>query len=835
MKKQNYVNYAAVCMLLAGICSCSSSDDAPSIVSNPTLTGVNVDVQSAAQLAARVTNLKGSATRATADVSAEKEYNDAISALGSMEAFSKLTFADTKQFDEVFPDGKAATTGATAVINTNAKRSLSLDLNGNTVVVKGTLTLKGLTGAGTIYVAPTGKLIIDHAASTDSKATVYNYGTLTTTQSKFEIAKGETLYNWGMFDLDGKTLENDGRLYVSTYLRGGDVTLGEGSVTNVAGDLKLGIKSDSYGTEDKYPVDFDATADHFANLTVKGTLHTGKLIANNVELAGEDALVAVDNYMYAKTAFTTNATSNKVFANYVHVGDALKGDGNKNSHQTVGDLVFNKPTAFYLGDGGKVVAFNLKDNAGANGYFELKSGKGGTAVVKVQNLYWPESGAVKLVKTPEDKSLFGVEFLNCYLNGTSTEFDDVAFDGGTVRKIKQGVEYSDLFIPADKWNNGGYNPDQKGSTTTAYKTLDLISEVDYGDHSNSGLSATCVQPYNGKMYVSYHTNGTTQNGCLEVLQTTGDKTTLLQSVASKGTKLEYNHLAVDAQGKRILAVGNSAKGGIMAYIGLDDNGLMNTKSTTVEDSTFLPLNYVTFEDQNTTHVGGDGNAVIRNGQYIEVATTQGFMTFDANDFSQLATRTTTGRAKHIATDGNVVIGSYYTKASSALKDANTAAPLSISVYPLDNYTFTKPTLTFAAGDVTPNNGKNVIAKDGDNIYACMGKDGLKVFNNGTLSWSFKPADAEYTVQTQDTGEKYPVGTVITRGNCNGVTFDNNYIYLAYGGLGCIVVDKTTHQEVCRYNGGKSANYVALDNGYVYVANGQNNLKVLKVTDRNVQY
>ena len=130
--------------------------------------------------------------------------------------------------------------------------------------------------------------------------------------------------------------------------------------------------------------------------------------------------------------------------------------------------------------------------------------------------------------------------------------------------------------------------------------------------------------------------------------------------------------------------------------------------------------------------------------------------------------------------------------------------------------------------------------DGNDIYVAAGANGLYKYTNGQLVTTFKPADATYTVNAQDENEKYAVGTKVTRGYCNGVAVDGSHVFLAYGSLGVIVLNKsdlksgaTNIPEVARYCAGNgSANFVAVNGNLVYVAYGKNNLQVLKLENAN---
>lgn len=133
------------------------------------------------------------------------------------------------------------------------------------------------------------------------------------------------------------------------------------------------------------------------------------------------------------------------------------------------------------------------------------------------------------------------------------------------------------------------------------KKLTPISDIIY-DHDHD-ISATCIQPYNGKLYMSYHTNvenqedkTNTHGGCIEVFQTQNDQTTLLQFLQDKEKAIDFNHLMIDSEDatKQVYVVGNSSKvGGMFARIDLNGNGLLNTDVKDIDETTAIyPLTVV---------------------------------------------------------------------------------------------------------------------------------------------------------------------------------------------------------------------------------------------------
>ena len=241
-----------------------------------------------------------------------------------------------------------------------------------------------------------------------------------------------------------------------------------------------------------------------------------------------------------------------------------------------------------------------------------------------------------------------------------------------------------------------------------------------------------------------------------------------------------------------------------------------------EKGTEKPLNLVCLKgykkyaavDKDTT-VDGDGNALAVNGSHIEVTTTSGYRVYDAATLVPESVTKLPGKAKFVDVNGNTIVTAYLANQAHTSDEAIKA---NVQTYATSDYKLANPlTQITNAADIQPNNGKNVILVDGSKLYLCTGRDGLKVFENGTLSWSYQP-------------EKITTSKGLYKAYCNGVAFDSKYIYLAYGSFGLIILDKTTHKVVAQRKMVKSANYVTLADGSIYVAYGRDCLQVFKLVE-----
>ena len=359
-----------------------------------------------------------------------------------------------------------------------------------------------------------------------------------------------------------------------------------------------------------------------------------------------------------------------------------------------------------------------------------------------------------------------------------------------------------------------------------------VTDIDGHDHDHGIISATCINfGQDGKAYVSYHLRGNgkdenknenyigeyAQKGCIEVISDKGEAGLELGSYMI-APDWDFNHLIVD--GNRIVTVGNSKT--MSAFIGtlpVDfeastgiDRKVFEVKELTTNEPIYGPSK----DDPNTQiRIGfknaGDGNCVVRQGNYYYVATYGGYGPLNLDfsrvndaDGNKIFTKTN-GSAKHISLNGNgkmaVISHDSYDKNSS---------PASVYTFNATDYSFSNVLNTYSAfGTIEPVDGKNVIAMDGDQVYACLSKGGL-VRVNDNKKWQ---------------KNNVPV---------NGMAFDDKYIYVANGSF-VSVLDKATMEEICYYHASsqKSANYIALRNKKIYVAFGEDGLQVFELTEKTI--
>lgn len=573
------------------------------------------------------------------------------------------------------------------------------------------------------------------------------------------------------------------------------ITFGPTAVAHIIGSIRATELNIEKGAN------IYTTANVFNNGTVniKGDLGIeGFLKAQNLNVDG-DLVAGANSAIKVEGTMNVNGGAN-ISANYINVtnnpknadGSQQKDENGKTIHGNA-TLNLNGNCHILLGNKNVMNVNNLVTDNSNQGQVELADDNA-VAVIK----------ADKFVNNGEDRIL---SFLTSGQNASFLFQFTKSFNGSTELSSFEGLSIQATYLDYDKTtqnnlveykdeNNRNYGYEWKGdaSLLVASQKLDLIAS---SEDPKDGESATCIQPANGKLYVSYHTYGDKAvGGNIEVASLSGNKLTLEDSKAA--ANCDYNHLIVDGS-KLYLAGSNQKKdasnsdaetGAIMGIVELNGSNLgTNLKAYSIDKAT----------------KGYDANCVATFGEDHVLATTNGFFVFDKDNSYTHPVKETVG--KHVVTSGNKLY---------ALEEKG-----NLTVY--NDAQMTDGT-TYAVGEVYPKGTKAVVAVDtnGD-IYVCKGDNGVaKVSSDGSVNQTY------YKCPTFSSSATH-AGQV--KGRANGIAVDANYVYLACGSYGLVVLDKDKGIEICHRKApnGKSANYVAVDGENIYVAYGQSRIQVFKLT------
>ena len=814
------VTFSFAAMLLA---SCSDSNDNP-LVPNPGEVTKNIigeevtSITDPQELAGSVINYKAKATTraagaTTANLSDVYEMPSLPSHNGAIEIKNN--------------DGCKGLDGSkTYIIKKGTKISSELNMNGATLFIEGELTTKNLWNnsawinnaaqKGKIYILEGGTLHIDNnntALFNNTGVYCYNYGgTLKKEGSNMYLEQGDAYFTTGNIEVKNE-LKVKGLLYV-----GGDATVGKLSTES---DAKINIQGNLLGTENQ-------------DLVVDGCILNinGKAKVNKLTIQGSGPkLYGCSFEVTGKTILNSNGAE-------AHINNLTTGAIDQCAGSTI-----------YLVNNSVIDCKGTYENAnnGHNQYYPsgeskiILQGDNANAIFRAAEVkYNGNNDAGNILIAPGTYAYFST----CYIFRTSGSGGVIYMDCDKFTNNSKSTTYtyapglSDCTKRYEMYNNpvvptscDGTTPDPTPTPNPEPgKKIDVITVIDYTNHTHD-ISATCIQPYNDKLYMSYHTNEENQKdpnkktgGCIEVFKTENNQTTMLQYLQDKKELYDFNHLMVDGKDatKYVYIAGHSTNGGMMGRIALDSNGLLNTEVTDIDETTTLnPLTIVDWE-----HTGlekSDENCIVRDGNKLMVASTRGYGVYDANTLDLIGKKETPGKAKHIALNNQYIVTLHY---NNEVESDDEAVSGTLQVFPLgaDILTAT-PAKTINVSSIAPNDGKNTIAIDGNHIYVCRSAKGLSCYDltTGKEVWNW--------------GAPLTANTKVPQGYANGVTYDANYIYLACGSYGLVVLDKNKMEDgkpvkvvKKRAEAGMSANYVTLDGGYIYVAYGKSRLRVMKLID-----
>lgn len=808
--------FSFAAMLLAS-CSDSGTPGNDSVIDPigkaATIVGTDVTAEYADQLASRVWNYKGAYANTTTKTRA----------LATRAEGSEPTVpAGTPNLSSLEKEKWKKHSGTYVVPAGETLKADGYNIEEMTIYVKGTLEFSSAWGSGaTINVLSGGKLIAKNSNEVFGDTKVSNWGTIEFPANQKEYIIKNTFFQFaGDLNIKGHDLKmvEGSQLYIQNSLFADNIAMCQNAQLAVMDNATL---TGAFEMSDKS----DASVNNIMTTTSLKIQNTTKLYSG--------CSLNVEGDVYA-----TNGTELSIMY--------LKA---KN----------------YKQDSGATLRLRNQSMVDIEGkYVNLNNGQGranlpdkeGVAVIKANAFYYNapgkqgdgNPGGAKTV----DCSIFSTSGDNAHIiidanaiygsEGTTTPITDdnttIVWNNNANILFKDDSEAQNYVIKKTECNPNGYNADKE---PTKVPTLDLISSIDYNhDHD---ISATCVQVHNGRLYMSYHTRDKKHGGCIEVFKPVeNNKVTLEQYLCDDQKDLDFNHLmAVKLKsGKRMVYLPGSSnkKGAMLAYIPIQDNHLLadqsksitttiNGKDTVIYEKPlqFIQMNPATAEFAKQ---GYDENCVVYNDEtnHLIVATTKGYLVYNADTYNELDKINKPGKVKHLAIGNGKIVTVYLDRAATSETEA---IPATVEIFDQQDEDLSKPIKSFAISTIEPNNGKNVVRVDDNKIYVCRGAAGMYVYDmEGNELWHYQMPSP--TISEGENAGKY-------KGHANGCYVGKKYVYIAYGGFGLVVLDKETHKVVAHRNLAHSANYVIEYKGYIYVAYGQSRLQVfqLKNADPEVSY
>lgn len=684
-----------------------------------------------------------------------------------------------------------------------------------------TLTYNYWEGGYKIIVLKGGKLVDSYGNAT-KLCDIDNYGTIEFSQDRIDI--NHTFRTSKNLNVAGKYLAISGKAYF-----GGNVTTKAlypgGSTTNIKGDLQLG---------ENEGLKLDAVNEVPTKMNVDG-----KITAKRLELTNGSILYSGCGAVINEEVYITDNTA--LHAKYLKCSKFIQNSGAK--------LILSDQS--YINCSGEFASYNNDTS------YSILEGDDAKAVIKADKFFF-NNGApqnddageeyflVKMFSTPGKNNPQIVADGTFYVNGQKA---NVRFTDANMF-VTNGVTKNEVVInpTTDCGNPGWTNPNPKPSpepepepnptptpkpepTPNPKPGLDLITTVE-PEHTHE-ISATGIMPLNGYLYMSYHTNQNQKDnadyshgGCIEVMSPVkDDQAELKQYIYDSARDLDFNHILATKlnsdEYKTFLPGSSNKKGAMLAYMDIRKDHMLADESMEItskegdEVTIKQPLNYIQLKPATGDYKGYDENCVVYNDNtnHLIVATTEGYTVYDATTMNEVETYSKPGKAKHLAIGNGKIVGLYLNERN---KDTKIGIPATIEIINEKTEDF-NDTKTFDTNvKIEPNDGKNVIAVKDNKIYACLSSAGLYVYDmNGNEQWHY-----------QMPSPKNKEGK--WKALCNGCFVDNNYVYLAYGSYGIVVIDKNTHKVIAHRAVEKSANYITVHNGYIYVAYGRSRMQVFKL-------
>lgn len=817
------ISFAA---LLLASCSDSNSDGETTVspIMNPKIIGSTVVSTTDAQtLAKQVINYKAKAASATKATRTIDDNNSAtFKGVIDMPAEPAVP-ADAVDLATLTDKRNGMHSGGVYVLKSGNMSTDEMNVAGTTIYVcsGATLTWNAYENNNnpTVIVLSGGK-IIDTYSNVGKCCNADVYGSIEFSPNRIEI--NHTFRTSQNLNAEDKDLAIAGKAYIGGNVTAKNFYPGSG-IINIKGDLNLGESEFKLDNNTKLNVDGKITAKRL-ELTNKSVLYSGcgAKIAGEVNLNDGSALHA--KYLEC-SKFTQSSGSSLILSDQSYIN--CSGEFASNNNDTS---------------------------------FSILEGDGAKAVVKADKFFFnngaPETDdsgekyfLVDMFSTPGKNNPQIVADGSFYVNYQKV---NVKFRNANMF-VTNGVTKNEVVInrTTDCGNPGWINPNPKPSpepepeptptptpkpepTPNPKPGLDLITTVE-PEHTHE-ISATGIMPLNGYLYMSYHTNQNQKDnadyshgGCIEVMSPVkDDKAELKQYIYDSARDLDFNHILatkLNSDERKIFLPGSSnKKGAMLAYMDirekdhmLADESMEITSKEGDEVTIKQPLNYIQLKPATAEFAkkGYDENCVVYNDNtnHLIVATTEGYIVYDATTMNEVETYSKPGKAKHLAIGNGKIVGLYLNERND---DTKIGLPATIEIINEKTEDF-NDTKTFDTNvKIEPNDGKNVIAVNDNLIYACLSSAGLYVYDmDGNEQWHY-----------QMPSPKNKEGK--WKALCNGCFVDDNYVYLAYGSYGIVVIDKNTHKVIAHRALEKSANYITVYNGYIYVAYGRSRMQVFKL-------
>jgi len=724
-------------------------------------------------------------------------------------------------------------------VNSGSGRHYEIYVPSGATYTLGDFNITASCGTLEIHVFSGGKLIIQDKLRENIIVCVYEGGAIELSGSPCTINHDSEIHIAGdLMSTTGLTLDGKAVLSVSGKAEfNGKVYCNEGSEMHIGGDLNS--KSTDDFTVNKAVVSINGKAEFNGLVSVQNELGS-KLYVNDdlytktfhsgprseTFCNGSIICSQVDHYtLYNNDMCPFDLEGSVTACGIQSLGDVtFKSGAIKTSYLKVGDaehtgkkLDISGNGSLTLDDEGLVEIFGNLNLGNPSWKFQIEEGGDNAGIV---------TDEIIISDTGSPLSCFPNENITVQYNSVNVETFKTSKPSTPV-KVKSAGCHGEYPAPGDDPEEPTFKP---------------IAVIDGPTHEHNHLSATCVQEVgegeNARAYVSYHLNAEYNDvdeysdisehmGCVEVYDVNEERAQITSWLMNQD--FDFNHLIVDDN--KVYTTGDTRKyGATLGVIDLATNGSFQYEVDTEGREGVMTYYNLYTEENGEAARTGSGNCIIRDNNSFRIASYNGFQSFDVNDLTkQTELISTSGSAKHIAKGKNHIV----TLNLDQKKVKESTA--TVTVYS----TWGTQIAQFKTNKmITPIDGKNVIATDDENIYVALGENGVDKYDmNGNLKGHYS-----WITEKLEENPDY-----VGRPLANGLCVDENYIYVANGAAGMIVLDKNEKdgkklERVARYcrttlvdrngeekNVNYSANYVQKVGKYIYIAYGRNGLEVVKMT------
>jgi hypothetical protein len=363
-------------------------------------------------------------------------------------------------------------------------------------------------------------------------------------------------------------------------------------------------------------------------------------------------------------------------------------------------------------------------------------------------------------------------------NLSFNDFDGIEVNNGT---FDESVTMNDSFsIIVTDCNPGPFVEPLNPEYT-------LVANINTPIVDGSVLSATDVAYNNGLAFISYHLNGSEFGGAIDVLNMAAINAPYF-NMNFVDSKREFN--AITFSGSTLYMAGqrnvdeskyssNDTRGAVLYSTDLDGQNQLSP----LEDWTEIPMPSYSGNSVDIL----PGNKV----QFASGASNGGFFTVNMNS-ETITNSTNMDFAKSVTSNNGVKVMLAGGSGEAHLIIDNNG---SIQNIPLGK-------------SAMPTDGKNVVVLNEDRAYVTLGKNGLVVVNINT-------------------GEVINEYNPDKPGLTNGVAVDKDFVYLANGESGLLLLRKNSLEFYGQYKYPGSANLVEVSNNVILIANGRGGIKLLQ--------